>query len=228
MKNAVVLAAALAVFIAAVPPDPDFVEGEKAYFQNRFAVAKRLIKGYLQKYPNSINDRAYFYLGNIESRESNFSVAVQYYRTAIELNESEPAYLVNLGNMYYMMRSFTNALVNYRKGTALIESQKRTNFDYATPYLHAGHTFLAIKDYTNAADWYETFLGKVDKSYYQYDKIREVIDMIRKGKIPVAFSVTNTASGIDISVTNIDPSAKKIEGDLPKTKFVPKDEDIVE
>lgn len=222
------IAASLLVFIAAIPPDPDFLEGEKAYFQNRFAVAKRLIKGYLQKYPNSINDRAYFYLGNIESRESNFTVAIQYYRTAIDLNDSEPAYLVNLGDMHYMLRNYTNALVNYRKGTELIESQKRTNFYYATPYLHTGHTLLVLKDYTNAANWYETFLGKVDRSYYQYDKIREVIDLIRKGKIPVAFSVTNTAPGIDISVTNIDPSAKKIEGDLPKTKFVPKDEDIVE
>ncbi|MBI4978129.1 MAG: tetratricopeptide repeat protein [Spirochaetes bacterium] len=228
-----IITAAIGFCAVAAPPDPDFLEAEKAYFQNRFGIARRLMDAYLQKYPNTINDRAFFYLGNMCAAESNYAQAMKYYRVASELNGDEPAYIIDSANMHYEMRSFTNALINYRRGIALVESLGKTNFFYLTPYLHIGHTYMQLSDYTNAANWYETFLTKITTNYYQYERIRTVIDLIRSGKIPMPITATNTtaggnAFGLDISVTNINPDAKKIESELPKKKYVPKDEDIVE
>lgn len=72
---------------------------------------------------------------------------------------------------------------------------------YYSPYLHLGHTYLELSQFTNAALSYEIFLTNVDRSYYQFNQIEKVISVIRSGNI----GLNNTQKSINEKVlTNSD------------------------
>lgn len=58
---------------------------------------------------------------------------------------------------------------------------------YYSAYLNRGHTYLALKDYTNAAISYEIFLTNVGNDYYQKESLEKVINLIRSNDTSIQF-----------------------------------------
>ena len=145
-------------------------------------------------------------------------------------NKIESQMLFHQTNIFTSLIS-TNIVTNYKPSTNISlffseDTNSNTNAPneginppiYYSPYLHLGHTYLALKEYTNASIYYEIYLTNVGSDYYQFAQIENVINIIRNKNIedilnPKEAKIsTTTTTNSDGSITVKDYSENIFDG----------------
>lgn len=97
------------------------------------------------------NAAAWFAAGNIELRRTNFTEAVQYYKTAIKLKPSEAAYHNNLGWLYMEIGDLAEAEAEAKTALGLDPSHGYIYLDSLGVIAMRLKSFKAAEQYLNEA-----------------------------------------------------------------------------
>lgn len=172
MKKAITAFAALMIlFTGVLNADERYFEvAEKFYQDGKFMLAQKLLERYLQENPATLNDRAYFYLGNLYFSKKQYEYAIDQYLYASELNNEEAAYFINMANCYYQIEAYSNAIHFYKKSINTLAKQKLLKFPV-----------------TNIEDFYEMREREKEKLFVTNERLNS--KTASKEKVEVFYAV---------------------------------------
>ncbi len=141
--------------------DKNFLEAEKLFFDKKYYIARRAFLKYLDDHPLSTNDMLYYYLASTYYVDKDYASAIDYYKIALDLNNT-PFYYNNVANSYYQMHSYHDALAWYQRSIGKIENAPKfevveniveTNYAY-TNYI-TNISLLDVSVYRSLVDKYK-------------------------------------------------------------------------
>ncbi|HOJ64774.1 MAG TPA: tetratricopeptide repeat protein [Spirochaetota bacterium] len=139
-----------------------YEEANNYYYENDYEKAAKLYQEIIKKNPNHY--LSYEKLGKIEQARNNIKEAVVYFEKALNINNKNANGWNDLGNLYYDLVDYNNAIRCYKKA---IEAD--SNFYWA--YYNIGLSMTRMytkenkKEMDEAKEWFEKALN-IKKDYY--------------------------------------------------------------
>lgn len=98
--------------------------------------------------------------GNAAYKKKNFSVAVEHYNKAVELDPTDMTYLTNLAAVYFEQKEFTQCVDTCLKAVD-VGRENRADFKLiARAYTRIGNAYKKLKDYKSAKHFFEKSLSE--------------------------------------------------------------------
>jgi len=140
-------------------------------------------------------------LANFHKKNNNYRSSQDYIQKAIEFAEAKKNYQAQadaysfLGNVYFELKKYPDAIQTYNKSISLYKSQKPTS-NQAYTYYNLGLCYIEKKEYAKAEDYFK----EAEKIYETIDipKAKEMINLQKgivyraKGENQLALAILNT------------------------------------
>lgn len=126
----------------------------------------------------------YLALAKINEKYKRLKKAINYYETALKLNNSESSLYLNLGKLYQKTKNNKAAVSIFKKG--IKEEDKFTPY-----YIGLGESYIQLQDYSQAKKYLEKAIELNSNTYYGYFLLAKVEE--KRGRLNLALNNYNQA-----------------------------------